>query len=107
MDGYRLDLSSPPDWQPLERLSELSAERPGTLILSADAFTYAGQLCCAQRPVVHLYKHDQSRAYLSIDECGHTYRVTVAHRQVAVTLCPLAAELQRILVERHPAMRAA
>jgi hypothetical protein len=96
VDGYRLDLSSPPDWRPLDRLAGLS-RRHRTRRLHADEFLYAGRLVGDQLVTVHLYKQVHSRAYLSIDECGHAYRVRCGKNRIDIALASLAAELSRVL----------
>ena len=95
MDGYRLDLSSPPDWRPLEQLSELcrSHRAHGPY---PDEFTYAGRLVSDQLPTAHLYKHVRSREYLTIDVCAHVYRVRIGRQTIDLELMPLDVELARV-----------
>ena len=73
MDDFTLDLSSPPDWRPLERLCRLLEERSELPAGSAGDFMYMGRLIGTARCSIHLYKHHTTRAYLCLDSCGHAY----------------------------------
>ncbi|WP_373068968.1 hypothetical protein [Gemmatimonas sp.] len=88
MDEYRLDLSSPPNWFPLEQLSRLCHERAGVPSLAPGDYMYAGRLVAVDSPSIHLYKVHRTRRYLCLDVGGHSYRV----RATALTL---TAEIER------------
>ena len=102
MGRYRFDLSSPPNWGPLDRLSLVCATRPTLPALTPSDFMYAGRLVaetCAPaepcRPVVHLYKHCLARSYVCLDALGHAYRVTMTCHEVVVSIEALPLHLNR------------
>lgn len=96
MDIYRLDLSSPPNWDPLDRLGLVCAERSTLPVLTPSDFMYAGRLVAANCvPVIHLYKHCRVRSYVCLDASGHAYRVNLIGREVAVSIEEISLHLSR------------
>jgi hypothetical protein len=61
------------DWAPLERFLTAATER-GVDAPSADEFMWMGRCQLADGPIVHLYKHAESRRYLNLDHAGFSYR---------------------------------
>lgn len=100
MDGYRLDLSSPPDWRPLEQLSRLLAESDQRSDVSAQDFMYMGRLVSRTCPPIHLYKHQASRAYLSLDALGHCHRLSRTGATVTAKVTGLTRSLDRLSATR-------
>ena len=86
MDAYRLDLSSPPGWRPLEQLSKLLADSNSPISIHPGDFMYMGQLVSLTCPAIQLYKHRLTRAYLCLDPCGHNYAVTMQPDHIEVTI---------------------
>jgi hypothetical protein len=64
-----------PVWAPLQRVCALSAGHPHLPRVDAHEFMYMGRLITSGRGAIHLYKHVDTRRYLSLDEMGHSYRV--------------------------------
>ena len=95
MDGYRLDLSAPPNWHPLEQLRRLLAQRPEFPFVDLAEFIYCGQLVGAAVPAVVLYKHRRTRGYLCLDACGHAYVVSGARNLLEARIEPLSRALRR------------
>ncbi len=62
-----------PDWAPLERVAELTAQSADLPTIEPGPFMYMGRLESAGRPALHLYKHGITRCYLNLDDQGHTY----------------------------------
>lgn len=96
MDGYRLDLSSQPDWRPLEQLQRLCAQRSEFPVVDLAGFIYCGQLVGAAGPPVALYKHGRTRRYLCLDACGHAYVVSGARNMLEANVVPLSQALGRL-----------
>jgi hypothetical protein len=61
------------DWGPLERFLVAASER-GVAAPDADEFMWIGRCELRDGPVVHLYKHVDSRRCLNVDYAGFTYR---------------------------------
>ncbi len=101
MDGYRLDLSSPPDWRPLERLQSLLLGRPNLPDLASMDFVHAGVLRQDDR-AIHLYKHVHTRAYLCLDVCGHAFLVHSERGDVTAAIAPVIDEVLRVIPENAP-----
>ena len=95
MDGYRLELSSLPNWLPLERLQELCERRPDLAVIDLAEFMYCGQLVGPAVPAIVLYKHRQTRAYLCLDACGHTYVVSSARNALHTRIERLTDAVRR------------
>jgi hypothetical protein len=94
MDSYRLDLSSLPDWRPLECLGRACAVRPDLPVLDPADFMYAGRLVAATKAaVIHLYKHRQARSYVCLDALGHAYRVKLTGQTLTASIEKLLPHL--------------
>ena len=102
MDGYRLDLSSPPDWRPLECLGHACAVRPDLPVLDPADFMYAGRLVAATEvPVIHLYKHRQARSYVCLDALAHAYRVKLTGKTLTASIEKLLPHLRHACPAVH------
>jgi predicted ATPase len=61
------------DWAPLERFLAAATQR-GVAAPDPDEFMWMGQCELADGPIIHLYKHVDSRRYLNLDHAGFAYR---------------------------------
>jgi hypothetical protein len=61
------------NWAPLECFL-IAATKRGVEAPCADEFMWMGRCELADGPVVHLYKHVDSRRYLNLDHAGFSYR---------------------------------
>ncbi len=61
------------DWAPLERFLAAAAQR-GVAAPEPDEFMWIGRCELADGPLIHLYKHVDSRRYLNLDYAGFAYR---------------------------------
>jgi hypothetical protein len=61
------------DWEPLERFLAAATQR-GVVAPHADEFMWMGRCELTDGPIVHLYKHVDSRRYLNLDHAGFAYR---------------------------------
>jgi hypothetical protein len=98
--GWSWDVGETPTWQPLWVLARLSAQRPELPAVHPQEFMYMGRLEAHDRLPVHLYKHSATRQYLSVDDAGHTYRLTRRAAAEPIYAWPcrnLADELRRVL----------
>jgi len=105
MDGYRLDLSSPPCWTPLDRLSKLLADSNSPIAINAGEFMFMGQLVSRVGPAIQLYKHRLTRAYVCLDSLGHCYRVARHGAKIRTRLERLDIALESMSDDPRPAVR--
>ena len=71
----RIHLPDVPDWRPLVAVARLSRTSDVLLSLDEQDFMYmaaASSVHCAF--TIHLYKHQETRRYLNLDDAGHAYR---------------------------------
>jgi len=73
MPRYVYDAESPPVWTPLEQVARICALDPELPTLDLGDFMYMAVMLAPGLPSIHLYKHYETRRYLSLDEAGHTY----------------------------------
>jgi hypothetical protein len=71
---YLIDLDAVPDWRPLRALAALIRASSGRPSFDPGEFMYGGAVRSPAGLVIHLYKHVETRRYLSIDASGHAYR---------------------------------
>ena len=74
MHRFRLDLSTPPDWRPLEKLHAL-LRGAGVTCLDPAGFMFVGLAVGDPHRPVYVYKHREQRSYLLLDACGHAYHL--------------------------------